>query len=208
LMSEIVTGKDADFSGERLVEGYNASLANNIGNLLNRTLSMASRFLDSRLDNSTDGLSGDRVASPTGQGNLLISADLRHAAVHWMIKYIDEMSGSLVSVAPPFRIAGNCNGIIDQKKPWQMAKAKEQLQALYTFIYDLCESLRITAILLSPIVPNAAHGILDQLNWKMDRSGEEERFHLADAEWGKLPDGHVVGKPVPLFPRIEMDKKS
>ena len=49
----------------------------------------------------------------------------------------------------------------------------------------------------------AAHGIFDQLNWKMEQSGKEERFSLADAEWGKLPDGHVIGKPVPLFPRIE-----
>ena len=67
----------------------------------------------------------------------------------------------------------------------------------------LTESLRIIAIWLYPVVPKAAHGIFDQLNWKMELSGKEERFSLADAEWGKLPDGHVVGKPVPLFPRIE-----
>jgi hypothetical protein len=51
------------------------------------------------------------------------------------------------------------------------------------------------------VLPKAAHGIFDQLNWKMDLSGKEERFSLAEAEWGKLPNGHVVGKPVPLFPR-------
>jgi hypothetical protein len=45
-----------------------------------------------------------------------------------------------------------------------------------------------------------AHGIFDQLNWKMELSGRKERFHLEDAKWGGLPDGHVVGKPVPLFP--------
>ena len=53
------------------------------------------------------------------------------------------------------------------------------------------------------MLPKAAHGIFDQLNWKMELSGKEERFSLKDAEWGGLPDGHVVGKPVPLFPRIE-----
>jgi methionyl-tRNA synthetase len=53
-------------------------------------------------------------------------------------------------------------------------------------------------------LPKAAHGIFDQLNWKMELSGKEERFSLANTEWGKLPDGHVVGKPVPLFPRIEI----
>jgi len=52
-------------------------------------------------------------------------------------------------------------------------------------------------------MPRAAHGICDHLNRKMELSGKEERFSLADAEWGRLPDGHVVGKPTPLFPRIE-----
>ena len=71
------------------------------------------------------------------------------------------------------------------------------------FFTHLAESLRIIAILISPVLPKAAHGIFDQLNWKMELSGKEERFSLADAEWGRLPDGHVVGKPTPLFPRIE-----
>jgi methionyl-tRNA synthetase len=70
-------------------------------------------------------------------------------------------------------------------------------------LYSLAESLRIIAILISPVLPKAAHGIFDQLNWKKELSGQEKRFSLADAEWGRLPDGHVVGKPVPLFPRIE-----
>jgi methionyl-tRNA synthetase len=67
----------------------------------------------------------------------------------------------------------------------------------------LAESLRIIAILISPVFPKAAHGIFDQLNWKMELSGKEERFRLEEATWGGLPDGHIVGKPVPLFPRIE-----
>jgi len=67
------------------------------------------------------------------------------------------------------------------------------------------EPLRIIAILISPVLPKAAHGIFDQLNWKMESSGQVQRFSLAEAEWGRLPDGHIVGKPVPLFPRIEMN---
>jgi methionyl-tRNA synthetase len=70
-------------------------------------------------------------------------------------------------------------------------------------LYTLGESLRMIAILISPVLPKAAHGIFDQLNWKMELSGKEERFSLKDAQWGGLPDGHVVGEPVPLFPRIE-----
>ena len=70
-------------------------------------------------------------------------------------------------------------------------------------VYDGVEALRIIAVFISPVLPRAAHGIFDQLNWKMELSRREHRFSLADAEWGRFPDGHVVGKPVPLFPRIE-----
>src|SRR5437588_724768 len=81
--------------------------------------------------------------------------------------------------------------------------AEDQQTVLDAVLYHLAETLRIIAILISPTLPKAAHGIFDQLNWKMELSGNEERFSLADAEWGGLPDGHIVGKPVPLFPRIE-----
>ena len=91
------------------------------------------------------------------------------------------------------RAMGSREGIV--------TKAREELDS--TFSMHLAESLRIIAILISPVLPKAAHGIFDQLNWKMELSGKEERFSLADAEWGRLPDGHVVGKPMPLFPRIE-----
>ena len=67
-------------------------------------------------------------------------------------------------------------------------------------------ALRVIAILISPVLPKAADRIFDQLNWKMELSGKDERFSLADAEWGKLPDGHLVGKPVPLLPRIDVTR--
>jgi methionyl-tRNA synthetase len=100
------------------------------------------------------------------------------------------------------------NGLIELSAPWKLAKAEKDgvdgaKRNLNYVLYNLLERIRIIAILISPVLPRAAHGIFDQLNWKMELSGNEERFSLADAEWGKLPDGHVVGKPVPLFPRIE-----
>jgi methionyl-tRNA synthetase len=92
---------------------------------------------------------------------------------------------------------------IESTKPWLIAKEQNKSAHLFEVLYQLIESLRIIAILISPVLPKAAHGIFDQLNWKMELSGKEERFSFKDAEWGRLPDGHVVGKPVPLFPRIE-----
>jgi methionyl-tRNA synthetase len=114
------------------------------------------------------------------------------------------MNGHDISTAfaQALSLAGEANQHVEQTAPWKLAKQREN-QALDGVLYHLAESLRIIAILISPVLPTAAHGIFDQLNWKMDLSGKEERFSLKDAEWGGLPDGHVVGKPVPLFPRIE-----
>ncbi len=102
-------------------------------------------------------------------------------------------------------ICTQCNGLIEVTAPWRLAKDPLQAKKLDSVLYHLVESLRIVALLLSPILPQGAHGIFDQLNWKMEPElrGREERFSLDDTTWGKLPDGHVVGQPKPLFPRIE-----
>ena len=90
--------------------------------------------------------------------------------------------------------------------PWTLAKDPAKAALLDSILYHLAESLRIIAILISPVTPKAAHGMFDQLNWKMERelAGQGARFSLAEAEWGKLPDGHFVGKPTALFPRLEI----
>ena len=181
LMSDIVSGKDADFSEERLIERYNGDLANSLGNLLNRTLNMAHRY---------------RVGKVSGRG----AGTILHLST-----YCTEMEQSSIyaSLERINSFVVSCNQQIELKQPWTLAKNDSGAETLDSLLYQLSESLRIMAILISPVLPNAAHGIFDQLNWKMELSGKEGRFSLTDAEWGKLPDGHVVGKPVPLFPRIE-----
>jgi methionyl-tRNA synthetase len=181
LMSDIVTGKDADFSEQRLIERYNSDLANNLGNLLNRTLNMAHRY---------------RVGKISGRG----PGTIPHVSA-----YCTEMEQSSLHAAlePVNGFVVSCNQRIEVKQPWRLAKNDSGAKELDSLLYQLTESLRIIAILISPVLPKAAHGIFDQLNWKMELSEKEERFRLEDAEWGGLPDGHVVGKPVPLFPRIE-----
>jgi methionyl-tRNA synthetase len=101
-------------------------------------------------------------------------------------------------------IASQCNEHVELTAPWKLAKDPAQSFRLDAVLYHLAESLRIIAILISPVLPKAAHGIFDQLNWKIEQSGHNSRFTLADAAWGGLSDGHVLGKPVPLFPRIEI----
>jgi methionyl-tRNA synthetase len=185
LITDIVTGYDADFLEFRIVERYNGDLANSLGNLLNRTLNMAARYSENRV------VRGIKSASREFLGvQVKAYCDLAEDV---------PVSGTMDRA---MRIADEANHIVEQSAPWKMMKEGKE-KAVRETLYDLVEHLRIIAILISPVLPRAAHGIFDQLNWKMDLSGNEERFSLADAEWGKLPDGHVVGKPVPLFPRIE-----
>jgi methionyl-tRNA synthetase len=194
LMSDIATGKDADFSEERLIERYNADLANSLGNLLNRSLTMIDKYCARKLTRPKS------VESyPVEEFGLRVSPTLG------IIEYVNAMTGNAPNVAShvALNLALQCNQIVDASRPWALAKDSAEREHLDQVLYTLAESLRIIAILISPVLPWAADGIFDQLNWKMELSGKEERFSLADAEWGRLPDGHVVGKPVPLFPRIE-----
>jgi methionyl-tRNA synthetase len=185
LMSDIAIGQDADFSEERLVERYNTDLANSLGNLLNRALTMVNSYRQGRLTFCKDGALVPRT-------EYFVKA----------FKYCMSEFSVDAGIEKAISLATEANQFIERIAPWRLAKQNESA-ALESSLYELGETLRIIAILISPVIPKAAHGIFDQLNWKMELSGKEERFSLADAGWGRLPDGHIVDKPVPLFPRIE-----
>ncbi len=206
LTSDIATGKDADFSEERLVTRYNTDLANSLGNLLNRTLNMTQQYRGGRVAESTNKSKSEhddleRIRKETVPG---ILQEYREAMGDPGL-HSDGSSRIDAALGYTFVLATTCNGLVELTAPWKLRKDIAQSEKLDAVLYALAESLRIIAILLSPVLPKAAHGIFDQLNWKMELSGKEGRFHLDDARWGGLPDGHVVGKPVPLFPRIEKD---
>jgi methionyl-tRNA synthetase len=220
LMSDIAMGKDADFSEERLVDRYNGDLANSLGNLLNRTLSMASKYAAGQLRTTAIRLNEESKQIPAGESIHVMTSsgqpislrpNSKELGLRDLIEkspeiYVPAMDCFLVSLGLilPEEISERCNRLIDNKAPWKLAMDEAKRLELDAVLYHLTDSLRIIAILISPVLPKAAHEIFDQLNWKMELSGREERFSLKDAEWGGLPDGHVVGKPVPLFPRIEM----
>jgi methionyl-tRNA synthetase len=237
LVSDIATGKDADFSEERLIQRYNTDLANSLGNLLNRSLNMAAKFRAGKITRT--GLSLD-VA---GDAPILISSaaekhdwapgtevpgsEVKRSFSEYAVFIVrgvarsieghrQEASQGIVVNYPSFRLelaletigafVTQGNQLVDREAPWKLAKDPAQAERLDAVLYTLAESLRIIAILLSPVLPQAAQGIFDQLNWKMDEQGHETRFRLAEAVWGGLPDGHQLGTPTPLFPRIETPK--
>jgi methionyl-tRNA synthetase len=201
LISAIVTGNDADFREGFLVAEYNHALANTLGNLANRTLNMIHRFRDGTI--KSIGLTTLPESEVRSHLQTWSSGELKAGQIFYREKFADFRPSNALSA--PLARALACNALVEISAPWNLAKDKQQEELLDAVLYHLAESLRITAIWISPVLPKAAHGIFDQLNWKMEAelSGKEERFRLEDAKWGGLPDGHVIGKPVPLFPRIE-----
>jgi len=181
LMSDIATGKDADFSEERLIERYNADLANNLGNLLNRTLNMAHRYREGVVKQTGgDSPLAAQAADLVQSYSAAMSSHEIHAAL--------ERIGEFVTT---------CNAYIEMTAPWKLAKDAQRAEALDHALFVLAEALRVIAILVSPVLPNAAREILYQLN----SSGD---YTFENVSWGGLPKKHQLGKPVPLFPRIEL----
>jgi methionyl-tRNA synthetase len=185
LMADISTGKDADFSEERLRMRFNEELANNVGNLLNRTLNMAHRY---RM--------GILVRKEARDADLLaISQTEAPSAVAAFTEAMDQYQVD-AGLRAVIQFARVCNQLIESAAPWKLARETAQEDRLNAVLYHLTESLRIIAILLTPVLPDTAPAMLAQLGWPHAPT-------LADTGWGGLPDGHILGQPVPLFPRLE-----
>ena len=182
LMSDIATGHDADFSEGRLIERYNADLANSLGNLLNRTLNMAHRYREGVVtktggDSPLAGQAADLVRQYQGEFERLEP----HAAIARLMEF-----------------ATACNTYIEMSAPWKLAKDPDRSEALDHVLFVLAESLRIIGVLISPVLPSSAREIFYQLNVRKE-------CEVSDANWGGLPEKHHLGKPTPLFPRIETE---
>jgi len=185
LMADISTGKDADFSEERLRGRYNDELANNVGNLLNRALNMAQKYRSGVVKKQEASLEPLRALAAVEAPRTV--ADYTEAMEAYQI---DAALRSVIG------FARTCNQLIEALAPWKLAKDPAQARSLDEILYHLAEALRIIAILLSPVLPNASASILGQLQV----SGSAR---LADTAWGGIADEHQLGSPVPVFPRLE-----
>ncbi|HEY5779056.1 MAG TPA: methionine--tRNA ligase [Terrimicrobiaceae bacterium] len=183
LMRDCVVGQDMDFTDERLVQRYNSELANGLGNLVNRTLTMAHKYRGGRLSRSLENGLRDRAEYFRG----LFTVAMEERSISFALEKLAE----LVTEA---------NQFIERNVPWKLAKEHGNEARLDHIFYHLAEVLRLIAILISPVIPKAAQSIFEQLNWNGPLA-------LDEASWGKLPEGHQLGKPTPIFPRIEASGK-
>jgi len=177
LLREITFGEDGDFSVERLRQRYTSELANDLGNLLHRTLSMADRYFGSKVPAQTEG-------------------DL---APRWQ-RYEDGMENLDFAAALDaiWGILRDSNRYIDDTKPWELAKS--DTEKLEKVIYTLLERLRHVAWMLAPITPEVAQNICVQLG----RPDEFKEVPYDDAKtWGGMRENATIAKGEPLFPRLD-----
>jgi len=188
LLREIMLGSDGNFSRAALINRINADLANDLGNLLHRTVNMINRF------------NGGVIAPPGTPEPIdreLIRLAQETAAGYERAMERLEINAALKDV---LALISRANKYIDETGPWALAKDPAKKGRLNAVLYNLAEVLRIVAILISPFMPNTAPRIWRQLGLATAPGAAR----LADAQrWGGLPAGAKVSAPEALFPRIE-----
>lgn len=184
-LHEMPFANDGTITWELLIERINSDLANILGNLVSRTISMVNKYFDGEITNP-------KVYDPVDEGLILTALETKE-------KVEEKMEDLQVGAALDeiFKLLRRTNKYIDETSPWVLAKNEEDRARLATVLYNLLESIRIAAVLLESFLPETSEKILDMLNTGQRSLESTESFgHL---ETG----GHVVKKAPVLFARID-----
>lgn len=190
LLREISFGQDGMFSDEALIRRINFDLANDLGNLVSRTVSMVTKYFGGTL--------------PSAQKLGSLDSELSNSAVELAKSYESKMEQFRFSsaVSDIWLIISKCNKYIDETMPWQLGKDPEKKERLACVLYNLCEALRIISILLYPIMPETSGIIKERIGAKKDVCTLQEA-----KSWGKLPKEVKVSNGEALFPRLDVNEE-
>ena len=195
VLREVPFDRDADVSTDAFVRRYNADLANDLGNLVNRTVSMANRYLSGGLPD---------VGEATESADL----ELRQIAERVVTAYGAAMERYHLdeALAAMMELAGAANGYAEGQAPWALNKAGE-IGRVGQVLSVMAEACRIVGHLLAPVAPEGARRIHEQLGVPppYDERGDGGPGLAALSAWGAAGGGTRTGAPVPVFPRVELE---
>ena len=191
LMREVAFGQDGNFTNDALIQRINSDLANDLGNLVSRTISMIEKYFSGQLPVNRRGTEFDQ--------------DLQQIATKTVYKVEDAMeqlffSDALVSI---WQLISRTNKYIDETQPWLLAKDHRNDDMLANVMYHLAESLRIISILIEPFMPRTPKLIREQLCISEPKIVSWESTKL----WGRLPQNLSVKRGINMFPRIDLEKE-
>lgn len=179
-LRELEAGPDGNWTDSGFESRYQAELANGLGNLVNRSLSMLNRYRDGIVPTQNEELRCDSETIVEKVKESYASVKTQAALVHiW-------------------ELVNRANQYVDQTAPFKLAKIPEQSQKLDEVLYNLAEVCRILAILLWPVLPTTSEKIYKQLGF----SSIPDRW--IECQWGGMKEGHKINKPEPLFPRRDI----
>ena len=187
LLSEMPHAQDGTITYETIIERFNSDLANTLGNLVNRTVAMNTKYFDGVIQDS----------SCTEE----IDDELKAMALGTLAKVTRLLDTYKVSdaLSEIFDLAKRCNKYIDETMPWALAKDEEKKARLGTVLYNLLEGIRFIAVLLKPFMPETSDKILEQI-------GTDVNTLDSLAEFGAMKVGAKVGTATPLFSRLDVEK--
>ena len=188
VLSEMPYAQDGNITYETIIARYNSDLANTLGNLVNRTIAMSNKYFSGIVENKKVCEDVDDELINEAQG---------------CVKEVDRLMEQFHvadSLDAIISLARRCNKYIDETMPWALAKDDTKKDRLKTVLYNLTESIRFIAILLSPFLPATAEEILRQINCS-------ESSYDSLSEFGVIKNGHCVGEAQIIFSRIDADKK-
>jgi len=191
LLREVVFGQDGSFSFDALVQRYNSDLANDLGNLASRTLTMITRYFNGTVPYPSPTVARKPSDDQIKQQALAVIAEFGTLFDDYQFSRALESAWSLIS---------SVNKYLVEQEPWIVAEkeGEENRARLATILYTAAEVLRIVAALVHPVIPESTGRIWNQLGL-----GEISRFDLTELKWGQLPLGGKLGKVEPVFPRAD-----
>ena len=191
LLREIVFGQDGSFSFDALVQRFNSDLANDLGNLASRTLTMIARYFDQQVPYPS------AAAARTPADNAI--AELAARTIRETSALFDQYQFSR-ALETAWSLIAAVNKYIVENEPWNLAEKNDESSRarLATVLYTSAEALRIVTALVHPVIPDSTARIWSQLGL-----GDIRKFRLPELKWGQLGLGTRIGKVEPVFPRAD-----